>query len=67
MVEKYGAQSVYGRTLSANEISRMEYADMMVNIFESRKNSNNWAAWVTEHPLWVDRLNEAEALCRTMK
>lgn len=59
MIEKYGAPSVFGRVLSAGEIIRMEYAQFIVDIFQSRKNSNNWQAWVAEHPSWSELLAEA--------
>ena len=49
-VSKYGAQSVYGRTLSFHEIRMMDLADNVVQSYHERKRSENWAEWAEKNP-----------------
>ena len=44
-VDRYGVQAVFGRTLSFHEIRMMSLADNIVNAYQERKRSDNWAQW----------------------
>jgi hypothetical protein len=44
-IDKYGAQAVYGRTLSFHEIRMLDLADNVVRAYKERERSDNWAEW----------------------
>lgn len=61
-VEKYGAQAVYGRTLSFHEIRMMDLADNIVKAYHERKRSENWAEWAENNRTKSRLLNNAARL-----
>lgn len=61
-VKIYGAQAVIGRTLYAHEIFRMDAARSIVEAFNSRKASENWATWAGKHPHQAEILAYIEKL-----
>jgi hypothetical protein len=65
-VDRFGAQAVFGRTLSRGELRRMALAENIVRAFEARQKSANWAAWEIEHPDEADLLKECERLAEEM-
>ena len=64
-VSRYGAQSVYGRPLSFQEIRSMAMAENVVNAHKSRDayrdkhNSENWAEWAGKNPKMSRLLDDA--------
>ena len=44
-VERYGAQAVFGRILSFHELRMMTLSDNVVNAYNERQRSDNWAQW----------------------
>jgi hypothetical protein len=63
-VSKYGAQSVYGRTLSFHEIRMMDLADNVVTAYHERKRSESWAEWAEKNPQKSRILNAAGILAQ---
>lgn len=51
MVERYGAQAVFGRMLGVGEMRRMAAADKVYRAYMARKQSgDNWVQWSTDNP-----------------
>lgn len=48
-IDRFGTQAIYGRVLSKNEVKRMRAAENVVNAYNSRKQSGDWAAWARDH------------------
>ena len=48
-IDKYGVQSVYGRTLSFHEIRMLDMADNVVRAYRERAQSENWAQWAEKN------------------
>lgn len=63
-VEKYGSQSVYGRTLSFHEIRMMDMADNIVRAYYERSRSDNWAEWAEKNHAKARLLNAAGLLAQ---
>lgn len=61
-VDRFGAQAVFGRTLSAKEIKQMLIADAIVEAYHARARSKDWAAWETDNPERATLLNAAMKL-----
>ena len=55
-IDRFGAQAVIGRTLSAREVNRIMAAEAVIAAYRNRAKAENWAAWAGEHP------NDAELL-----
>ncbi len=49
-VAKYGAQAIYGRTLSFHELRMMDRAENIFNAYRERSGSDNWAKWAEDNP-----------------
>lgn len=49
-IEKYGAQSVFGRPLYARELLRMVACANIERIIKDGKQAPNMAVWAKEHP-----------------
>lgn len=61
LVERFGALAVLGRaTIGAGEMRRMLTAERVVQAYQDRQRSPNWAAWAMEHP------DESELLVSAM-
>jgi hypothetical protein len=50
LIDRFGAQAVYGRTLGVKEIRRIAAAENVVNSYRSRQASTDWYAWAKDHP-----------------
>lgn len=61
-VSKYGAQSVYGRTLSFHEIRMLDLADNVFRAHRERQSSENWAEWAQKNRAKARILAEAGRL-----
>jgi len=61
-IDRFGAQAVIGRTLSANEVNRIMAAEEVMAAYQSRAKSDNWAAWAGEHPHYAELLSRAARL-----
>jgi hypothetical protein len=61
-VEKYGAQAIFGRMLSFQEVRSMGLAENIVNAYGERKKSDNWAEWSENNPSKARLLNTAGKL-----
>ena len=61
-IERYGAQAVYGRTLSFHEIRMMTMAENIVNAHQARKRSESWAEWAEKNPGLAELLGVAGKL-----
>jgi len=60
LVQSYGAQAIYGRTMGAGEVRRMNTAANIVAYYRQRAASSDWGKWATDNP------DEAAALNRAM-
>ncbi len=49
-VERFGTQAVFGRILSFHEIRMMTLAENVMNAYQERKRSENWAEWAEKNP-----------------
>ena len=61
-VNKYGAQAVYGRTLSFHEIRMMDLAENVYRAYREREASENWAEWAEKNRAKARLLAEAGRL-----
>ena len=61
-IDRFGAQAVMGRTLSANEVKRIMAAEEVITAYQSRAKSENWAAWAGEHPHYAELLSKAAGM-----
>lgn len=50
LVERYGAQAIYGRPLTVSEITRLDAVSSLTQVFYSWKRSDNWATWEKANP-----------------
>lgn len=48
-IDRWGAQSVLGRPMSAGEIRRMLIAERIAMAYRSRETAKNWATWAIEN------------------
>jgi hypothetical protein len=48
-IDRYGAQAVFGRTLSFHEVRMMTLADNIANAHYERQRSENWAEWAEKN------------------
>ena len=65
-VEHYGAQAVFGRTLSFHEIRMMTMASNVVNAHQARRKSENWAEWAEKNHGLAELLGIAGRLYEEM-
>lgn len=60
-VDRYGVEAVFGRKqLYAGEMRRMNYAENLVNIFNSRKAAMNVVVWTQSNPAQALFLEDAD-------
>ena len=50
LIRRFGAESIYGRPLGANEIRRMEMSESVIDIYQERELSGDWGAWAESNP-----------------
>ncbi|HOU45288.1 MAG TPA: hypothetical protein PLU04_13270 [Anaerolineaceae bacterium] len=58
-VERYGAQPIYGRTLTMTEARRLAVAIDIETAYKARKQAENIAEWAKKHPESNDLLLRA--------
>lgn len=63
-VDRFGAQAVLGRALSAREIKSMVLAENVVRAYRERQAAQDWAIWAKDNPDKAHLLNEAMRLCQ---
>ena len=61
-VHEYGAQSVYGRVMSANEIFRLDISKRIVSAYFARENAEDVVNWVRDNKQDADLLSLAHKL-----
>jgi hypothetical protein len=61
-IDRFGAQAVLGRALSAGEIKSMVLAENVKNAYQERQNSQDWAVWKRDNDAKANLLNEAMEL-----
>ena len=65
MVDKFGAQAVFGRVLGVSEMRRMSLAQRVQQAYHARQaykdaeGVNNWASWAERNPEMNDLINSA--------
>lgn len=57
MVDRYGAQAVYGRTLTTLEMRTMARANQVWDAYQARKASGLSPEWADRHPIENELLN----------
>ncbi len=62
MVNRFGAQAIFGRAIGAREIHRITMAETIVRLFRERERAENWAAWVVNNPAEAELLSKAAEL-----
>ena len=62
IIDRFGAQAVFGRTIGAKEIRRIAMAETIVRLFRERAASDNWAAWAGNNPEYAELLSRAAEL-----
>ena len=60
-VDRFGAQSVFGRAIGAGEIRRMNTSESIIRAVRDRERAENWAEWARANP------GEARLLARATK
>ena len=58
-VNKFGAESVYGRALFLHEIREMVIAENIADAYKARKASGDWAKWSIENKEMAELLSKA--------
>ncbi len=61
-IDRFGAQAVIGRTLSAREVNRIMAAEAVIASYQSRAKAADWAAWANTHPGEAELLSRAAEL-----
>ena len=49
-INRFGGQAIYGRAIGAGELKGMLLAEMVVNAYQAREKSGEWAKWAGENP-----------------
>lgn len=62
LIDRFGTQSILGRSIGAKEVRRIMTAEYVVNSYISMTKSNNYAAWVNDHPQEAEMLSHAAGL-----
>lgn len=60
LVERFGAQTIYGRPLSAGEVIKMITVERIINAYESMHLSKNWAQWAKDNPIEFEFLMQVK-------
>ena len=63
-INKYGVEAVMGRTLGHNEILCMNTAEAIINAYNAKFSSKDWAKWAQDNPGSSALLNESMMLAR---
>ena len=62
IVDRFGAQAVFGRAIGAGEIRRIAMSERIVRAYREREQAENWAAWVVNNPQDAELLSIAAEL-----
>jgi len=62
LIERFGAQSLYGRTLGLGEARRILFAESIVEAHRARARSGDWAEWASANPQHAQLLNWANRI-----
>ena len=58
-IDRFGAQAILGRPLSALEAQGLLTADAVLNAHSGRERAENWADWESKYPKQAELLAEA--------
>jgi len=58
-VRQYGAAAVFGRVLTIEEMRKMILAERIVEAYQARAKSDNWAEWASQNQDAANLLNAA--------
>ena len=58
-IDRFGAQAVMGRNLGYLELRHMVLAENVLNAYNNRAKSQEWATWAKENPEQAELLAEA--------
>lgn len=58
-VRHFGAAAVYGRVLTIEEMRKMNLAERIVEAYQARAQSDNWADWAEKNKSAANLLNAA--------
>lgn len=61
-VDRFGAQAVLGRLMTANELRRIVVVENIVHAYRRRQASDNWPEWEKNYPGEAALLNAAMLL-----
>jgi hypothetical protein len=50
MVDRFGAQAVFGRILKRSEMRRMVLVERIVTAYQAMKSSEDVDGWIKDHP-----------------
>lgn len=50
LIDRFGAPAVYGRPLGYGEMRRIMAVESIVNAYQARARSSDWAKWASENP-----------------
>lgn len=50
LVDRFGAQAVYGRTMTRGEMRAILLAETVTRAYRARAEAKEMAAWVSDHP-----------------
>lgn len=50
LIDRFGAQAVYGRTLGVKEMRRITVAENVARAYEIRQSSSDWVKWSKDNP-----------------
>lgn len=62
VVDRFGAQAIFGRSIGAKEIKRIAMSETIVRLFRERAKAENWAAWVVNNQAEAELLSIAAEL-----
>jgi hypothetical protein len=63
-INRFGAQAVLGRAISAKEVKHITAAENVVNIYHSMQNAQNAAEWAGSNPDAADLIDYAIKLVK---
>jgi hypothetical protein len=61
-IKQYGAEAIFGRTLSFHEVRMITLAENIYNAYQERQRSENWAVWAHDNPKKAELLGVAGRL-----
>ena len=61
-INRYGVQAVMGRPLSYNEVLRLRAAERVINAYNAKYATEDWAKWARENKQEDEFLNYAMQL-----